>query len=314
MGGRSDPTDTKARPDRTPPPPAILNALLTLSVPLSMMGALHVAGTAAPFGPAWTLATIAFGLLFLCNYSIIHEACHAKLQSDRRLNYVSGAFAAMFFPIPYTLISKTHIGHHLRNRTDDELFDAYYPGDDLFSKRVRWYGLLLGAHYFLLSASNILVLVLPRQIILRLFGKDETYGRYVEAAFRPAWLRRMRIEAAVILALATAFFSRLDAVATFPAIYLGVFLWSTNQYLAHAFSNRDLTHGAFNLTGAGPIGWVLLNRQYDLNHHRHPFLPWIHLADPPSAPGETRNYYRQWLKLWRGPRPVASLPQSPSPE
>jgi hypothetical protein len=33
------------------------------------------------------------------------------------------------FPMPFSMFRLTHQGHHLRNRTDHEMFDLYYPTD-----------------------------------------------------------------------------------------------------------------------------------------------------------------------------------------
>src|SRR6266850_612207 len=151
-----------------PRPPALLNAALTLLVPATLLASLIYLGRTESHGLPYIAASVVFSLAFLCNYSLIHEACHEKLQVDPRLNYASGAFCGLFFPISFSLIHNTHFGHHLRNRTDDELFDHYYPGDNVLAKRMQWFGLLLGAHYLLLLATTIFVLVMPRGAIVRM--------------------------------------------------------------------------------------------------------------------------------------------------
>jgi hypothetical protein len=41
------------------------------------------------------------------------------------------------------------------------------------------------------------------------------------------------------------------------------FNWSTRQYVGHAFSKRDIIHGAWNLRHKKLMGWVLLHGEYD---------------------------------------------------
>jgi fatty acid desaturase len=83
------------------------------------------------------------------------------------------------------------------------------------------------------------------------------------------------------------------------------FNWSTRQYIGHAFSNRDLIDGAWNLRHNRWMSALLLHGEYDLSHHRHPEISWYYLPrlEPkdPSQPNYIKQYWRQWL----GPRPVS---------
>jgi len=77
-----------------------------------IQGALNLAGLAG-----------AFGLLMNSVYAIIHEADHRMLFNDKRLNDAGGMLMSLFFPAPFHLLRQGHLGHHLRNRSDDEAFD-----------------------------------------------------------------------------------------------------------------------------------------------------------------------------------------------
>ena len=77
--------------------------------------------------------------------------------------------------------------------------------------------------------------------------------------------------------------------------------WSTRQYVAHAFSKRDVVEGAWNLRHNRLMSWILLHGEFDLNHHRHPELSWYYLPSIESDSPQL-SYVRQYWRLWRGPR------------
>jgi len=58
------------------------------------------------------------------------------------------------------------------------------------------------------------------------------------------------------------------------------------------------------------MGWVLLNGQWDLVHHRQPHLPWTLLPEAGRTSKAPVSYWRQYLRLWKGPRPCCE----PGPE
>src|SRR5262245_38186211 len=72
---------------------------------------------------------VAFSYVLLTNYALLHEAAHGNLHSRPGVNRLLGVLCGMLFPIPYSMLRVTHQGHHLRNRTDHEMFDLYYDSD-----------------------------------------------------------------------------------------------------------------------------------------------------------------------------------------
>jgi fatty acid desaturase len=88
-------------------------------------------------------------------------------------------------------------------------------------------------------------------------------------------------------------------------------VWSTVQYLEHAFAPRDIDRGAFNLAAPAWLSWLNLHRELDLSHHLHPGEPWVCLPrlSPPGEP--RRSYFRHYLSQWKGPR--LTLEAGPSP-
>jgi fatty acid desaturase len=111
----------------------------------------------------WSLAILAlvFGIVMNSVYSIIHEAEHAMLFPNRRWNDLVGAFMALFFPAPFHLIRQGHLGHHFRNRSDDEAFDLYFEGDHRLWRCLIFYGILTGCYWVVVVLGNVVFLFFP---------------------------------------------------------------------------------------------------------------------------------------------------------
>src|SRR4051794_23596814 len=94
--------------------PTAVNATV-LAAQLLLLAACFVA--ASRLSGFWPMAglAIAFGVLMNSVYSVVHEAEHAMLFPNRRLNEAAGIVMALFFPAPFHLLRQGHIGHHLRN-------------------------------------------------------------------------------------------------------------------------------------------------------------------------------------------------------
>src|SRR5581483_10468843 len=79
------------------------------------------------------------------------------------------------------------------------------------------------------------------------------------------------------------------------------FSWSTRQYVGHAFSRRDVVEGAWNLRHNRLMSLVLLHSEYDLNHHRHPEVPWFYLPRLTRPEDPRPSYVANYLRQWKGP-------------
>ena len=102
--------------------PQALNGLIMTGQLAGIVGCVWAAGRV--HGP-WQMLLLAcvFGLLMNSVYAIIHEADHRMLFRNRRLNDAGGVLMSLWFPAPFHLLRQGHIGHHMRNRSDDEAFD-----------------------------------------------------------------------------------------------------------------------------------------------------------------------------------------------
>ena len=249
---------------------------------------------------------IIYAYLMLTNYSLLHEAGHNKLQTNPRRDYLLGLIPAFLFPVSLTLLRRSHIKHHLQNRSDDELFDLYYPDDSLTLKYLQWYGILTGFFWFYPPLATLMFALLPQSLIRKLF-KNCLSARAYTTGFMPSEIFRIRIELALFVLFFTLVFLLLDLRFSVLLIFYGLAAinWSTRQFVEHAYTVRDLVEGTYNLRHTSWMSWLLLHREMDLNHHRHPDIPWLYLPKL-LHPEEARiSYIRQYWRMWLGPQPAS---------
>jgi fatty acid desaturase len=284
---------------------ALVAAVFATAVALLWLGS-HVEPWYAVLGVG-----VVFSYVLLTNYALLHEATHDNLHSRPHVNHALGVLTGLLFPLPFSMIRVTHQGHHLRNRTDHEMFDLYYPGDSKLITFGRWYMILGGLFYPFVPLTAVLFALCPGVLRLRFFREDRAY-RHLLGDIGAREVRAIRLE----LLLTAAFFGALAWLLelrwqnTLVLYACFSFNWSTRQYVGHAYARRDVLEGAWNLRHNRLMTWVLLHGEYDLNHHRRPDVSWYYLprlCRPGEArPGYVRHYWRQWL----GPR----LATEPAPE
>ncbi len=255
----------------------------------------------------WGLAGLAlvFGLVMNSVYSIIHEAEHAILFSNRQLNDAAGAIMALFFPAPFHLIRQGHLGHHLRNRSDDEAFDFYFEGDHRLWRFMVMYGILTGCYWVVVVLGNIVFLFLPFASNKKYWEFDRPAVAFMES-LNPSYRRLIQLECLAVIVLHTAIVWTLKIPPlNYAVMYFGFgFTWSAMQYVHHYGTERHVTRGARNLRLWAPIDRLWLNHNWHLAHHEHPTVPWIHLPTLAAASEPAKRGFLLWsyLKMWRGPR------------
>ncbi|MBY0521974.1 MAG: fatty acid desaturase [Gemmataceae bacterium] len=287
---------------------------------------LNIALAAAVFGGAVFLlwlgswvengwATLGIGVMFsyllLTNYALFHEAAHGNLHANPRVNHILGVITGMLFPMPFSMMRVTHQGHHLRNRTDHEMFDLYYPTDNRFIRFVQWYGILFGLFWPWVPIGAVLFALCPGVLRTRVFRKARS-SNYLLGDIRDVEVRSIRLEVAltVVLFVSLSWLLALHWVAVLVMYACFSVNWSTRQYVGHAFSRRDVIDGAWNLEHNPVMSWVLLHGEWDLNHHRRPEVPWYYLPRVSAADAPRVSYIRQYWRQWIGPQPSAE----PAPE
>lgn len=285
------------------PIPSVLNAGIVL-LQLLAFGACCYATTTISSGWALFGLAAAFGILMNSVYSIIHEAEHEILFPHKGLNDGVGVLMALLFPAPFHLIRQGHLGHHQRNRSDDEAFDYIFPGENPTWKALQFYGIITGFYWVIVAIGNVVVMLIPSALVRRNFEFDRPSAAFMES-LNPRYWRWIRVEA---LAAVSFHIGLVWAFAlpwlNYVIMYLGFgFLWSAMQYVHHFGTERHVVRGTRNLWIWAPIDWILLHHNWHLTHHAHPTIPWLHL------PRVSRRKYPQrsflpwaYLRMWRGPR------------
>jgi fatty acid desaturase len=270
----------------------------------------------------WVVLICAFLFSFNNNtlFSLLHEGTHAVLHSDKKMNLWMGRMAAMFFPTGFTFQKICHLNHHRNNRTDSEMFEAYYPNDNKFIKSLQLYCILGGVYWMTVLMTWMAVLILPSLLKIKMF-KDKA-NKVVEHTGAQSYfglfdnnkdINTIRLELVGTILFQVLIFKILNLSfwPVFICYYAFALNWGGLQYADHAYTPRDIRYGAWNLS-VGPLSNLLyLNYHYHAVHHEYPHLPWIHLPkfyDENKSP--KKSYWKIYFKLWQGPVPTTE----PSPK
>lgn len=280
-----------------------LNLLITCVMLASLAGILYATSLAERW---WQIGLLALGMAVVGNaiYSLIHESEHRMLLPRPVWNDLLGAFLALFFPAPYHLIRQGHLGHHRRNRSDDEAFDLYFEGDKPWLKRLILYSILTGGYWLLVVSSNLVVVLCPFLFKRRFFEFDRPSAAFMES-LNPRYWRLIWLEGLLAILLHAGIVYGLGIPPLrYLAVYFGFgFSWSAMQYVHHFGTERHVLLGARNLWLFAPLDWVWLHHNWHRTHHRHPTVPWIHLpAIGRDEDAEREFLIRRYLQMWRGPQ------------
>lgn len=261
---------------------------------------LYIASKVSLFGVF--CVAIVYSIVLTTNYALMHEATHNVLQSNPKANWFFGMLTSWLFPMSFTLFKITHDVHHCCNRTDHEMFDCYYTGDNLIIKNIQWYGLMLGLWWPLIPIGTVLMALFPWIYHTFPFKRARSASVLFDD-FTKTDIWKIRLE----LLGGISFWSLIIIGFNLKLSHLLIiylcwgFSWSTRQYVTHAFTERDVRNGALNLKVSRFFGFVLLNGQWDLVHHRHPKIPWYFLPKNSENNSPKIPYWKQYLRLWKGP-------------
>jgi fatty acid desaturase len=285
------------------PIPARLNLVLCAATILTLVTILRFAGRVHD---GWALLGLAvcYGLAMNTGYALAHESEHGILHPNRKVNLWAGVILMLFFPAPYHLMRQGHLGHHMRNRSDDEAFDFYFEGESALWRWLQLYGVLTGFFWASIVLSNIVCATSPRSLRKQVTSFERTTIA-LQKTLNPRHDLWIQSEAIAVFALHTIMMTVFSVPPLhYVAILFGFgFLWSAMQYAHHFGTTRDVLRGARNLKTPRPIDLLWLNHNWHLNHHMHPTVPWIHLPGL-AAPGQEQRGSLVWayLRMWRGPR------------
>jgi fatty acid desaturase len=257
----------------------------------------------------WKLFMLAviFGLVMNSVYAVVHEAEHRILFAKLWINEAAGTLMALFFPAPFHLLRQGHLGHHMRNRSDDEAFDLYFAEDNRVWKHCVLYGILTGGYWLFVVAGNVVVLLLPFLYQERYWQFDRASVAFLRA-FNGRYHRLIQAEAALALGLHVGIVMTLQIpFLRYACMYAGFgFLWSAMQYVHHYGTKRDVLGGARNLWLGQPLDLLLLNHNWHRTHHENPTIPWTRLPSHGEREKGLRGFLPwAYVKMWRGPQLTA---------
>ena len=287
--------------------PARLNLAIIIGQLLAMAACFF---GASRVHSGWSLAGLAliFGIVMNSVYSIIHEAEHAILFPNRRWNDLAGSLMALFFPAPFHLLRQGHLGHHFRNRSDDEAFDFYFEEDHRLWRFLVLYGILTGCYWLVVVSSNVVFLLLPFAVNKKYWEFDRPSVAFMES-LNPSYRRLIQLECLGVILLHSLIIWALHIPFwKYALMYFGFGLtWSAMQYVHHYGTERHVTRGARNLRLCEPIDRLWLNHNWHLAHHEHPTVPWIYLPALGSAEQAAKRGFLLWsyFQMWRGPKRAA---------
>ena len=239
-----------------------LNVALCAVVPAAMLSLLALASTLTLW---WSLPIgVAFSLLMLTNYALMHESAHSYLHSNSTANALLGSFTSLHFPMSGRFFALTHQVHHRCNRTDHEMFDYYYPDDNMFIKYCQWYGILSGMHYLIVPIGSVIAALAPGFYRLKIFTRSRSSGvLFDDITGSNVWYIRGEVAFGVLYWALLWQLLSLQWQAVLILYAMAGFHWSTRQYLTHAFTPRDVRNGAIILKSGRLMRAVLLNGNFD---------------------------------------------------
>lgn len=294
------------RPATAEPIPGALNIALTAASISAALALLWLASHTES-GAVRIAAAVAFSFVNNTIFSLLHEAVHGVLHPKKGINETFGRLTAAFFPTGLTFQRICHLGHHRRNRSDVELFDYVLPGESRLVKAAQWYGILTGVYWLLPPLACLAYLIAPGLFrphggsrLFRQTSADAMLSGFEEAPegkVRLEILASMLLQAGLWWALDLNFWGWGTCYAAFAIN------WSSLQYADHAWSERDVHDGAWNLRVNRVVRYLFLNYHHHKAHHQHPNVPWLHLPRYVDPAEERPSFFRIYLKMWRGPRP-----------
>jgi fatty acid desaturase len=283
------------------PIPARLNLLLAALVVGGCVSLLWASGHVQSW---WGMASIIVGYSLVMNtgYALCHEAEHDILHPNRGVNDAAGIILTLFFPASFHLRRQGHLGHHLRNRSDDEAFDLYFEGENRLWKHIQFYGILTGLFWLTIVFSNFIGAVHPRWL-----GRVTRLDRPTAAlqeTLNPGSFGWIRLECLLVFIFHGAMLYLFKIPLSHYLAVLGGFgfLWSTLQYIHHYDAVRDVQTGAWNVRTWRVFDWIWLHHHWHLNHHLHPTVSWIYLPRLNSKTGTPSiPFWTAYCRQWRGP-------------
>ena len=257
------------------------------------------------FWPLKIALVLLFCALMQGVFSLMHEFFHDNAHPNPRVNYLLGFVASLLFGTAATFHRVNHWGHHVRNRTPAEQGEFIHEGESAIGKIAIYYFAVLGGLWLSGAVFPLLSFFVPYRAVTFLsnFRRFNTYSAAF-AQFKAADWTRMRLEAlALIVFWGSLFYFGPFHWQTLLLCYGSFALsWSSLQWVYHLRTPLHVVEGAYNLRAPTPVRWLFLNFNYNLTHHRRPYLPWQELPMATNLQ-ETQPLWYRWLLILKWPIP-----------
>lgn len=249
------------------------------------------------------LLGIAFGILMIPVYSLMHEAAHSTLNQSEKINLFLGRWLCLLFIISFTFYRHCHLKHHKKNRTDEEMWDLYYETQNKWLRYGNLYLMMIGFGYLATWLSVLLFSISPKLVTSSFFKKHTEVKGFLHGFTGINKLRTAQLESIVIIIFQLFLLWLINWDWQLWIIYYLIhgFVWSSQNYVNHAFSPRDIINGAHNLKIPLWLNLLYLNFNIHLAHHQNPNVPWLHLPSFIRSGKERISFFRNYVRLWKGP-------------
>jgi fatty acid desaturase len=289
--------------DRRYPIPVAVNLLAVGVCSALYFILLFAASHAASLGALIAYACL-FAIVMIPVYSLIHEAEHGTLHVNPFWNDLLGRWLCLLFIVSYTFLTHCHLRHHSKNRTDIEMWDLYREGQKKWRRRCNLYLMMSGLGYLSLWLSVVLFALAPSLVYCGLFQRHTEIAGFLQGSNQHRKIAVIRVEswAALAFQAGTVWVLQLQLSSWLLLLLVHGFVWSSQNYVNHAFSPRDIVNGAHNLRMPSWLKPIYLNFNLHLAHHQNPRIPWAHLPRFVPAATQRIGFFRNYLRLWAGPQ------------
>src|SRR4029077_7548317 len=145
------------------------------------------------------LLGLAFGIIMIPVYSLMHEAAHNALHPSARWNAFLGRWLCCLFIVSFNFFRHCHLKHHKKNRTDEEMWDLYYEHQNKWLRFGNLYLMMMGFGYLAIWLSLLLFAIAPRLVFSSLFKKHTEINGFLNGFSIINKLRTAQLESIVVI-------------------------------------------------------------------------------------------------------------------
>jgi fatty acid desaturase len=222
------------------------------------------------------LAIPLLALPIVLHSSLQHEAIHRHPTRSAACNEVL-VFLPLGLLIPYRRYRETHLAHHVDSRITDPYDDPesfYWPAADF--QRVPPVLRLLLAWNATLAGR---IVIGPAIAAARFLLAEARLGLTLRGPAARAWRKAWALHAlGLIPVLATIhFLFAMPLLAYLGAVYLAMAVLGVRGFCEHRWA--EAVDARTVIVERSRLGWLFLNNNLHLVHHKQPHLPWYKLPD-----------------------------------